>query len=222
MYKFPLQQQNIKVESFVPIYQLQVLTHTCGIEYNSITSTKLLENHNSKTQEQSSFSGCSLECFHDWNSFPFNLAHIIIAQPASVGMVNIIIRCLRPNLLTRPAITGHPSMAPSGMTDAIHETFSTYHRFQSPKHVNVQVGGFNSGYQIMFVVTLHLKENIKKHKSKINIIDQFDNNEMINIHHDHSHKSYCAVRKRQCLQVCLPETIVDNDFTNDYSINNCL
>jgi len=31
----------------------------------------------------------------------------------------------------------------------------------------------------MFVVTLHLKENIKKHKSKINIIDQFYDNEMI-------------------------------------------
>jgi len=45
--------------------------------------------------------------------------------------------------------------------------------------MSINVGGFNSGYQIMFVVTLHLKKNIKKHKSKINIIDQFDNNEMI-------------------------------------------
>ncbi|KAE9545632.1 hypothetical protein AGLY_001175 [Aphis glycines] len=53
-----------------------------------------------------------------------NSAHIIIAQPISVGMHNINIMFLRPNLSTRPAVTGHPSMAPSGIHAPIHARLS--------------------------------------------------------------------------------------------------
>jgi len=37
--------------------------------------------------------------------------------------------------------------------------------------------------QTMFMANLHLKENIKKHKSEINLIDQFYNNEMVKYVH---------------------------------------
>lgn len=51
-------------------------------------------------------------------------AQIIIAQPMSVGIVNINIMFFRPNLSTRPAVTGHPSIAPSGINAPIQAVLS--------------------------------------------------------------------------------------------------
>lgn len=47
--------------------------NVCGVEYDGVASTELLQKHHSEADEQTAFSGCRLERFHDWNSFTFGL-----------------------------------------------------------------------------------------------------------------------------------------------------